>query len=460
MNEKIYTPHPLPEFAGNPLVEVLEPLPDDLAGKAKLLMRKPNFNKEELNLDSSMRRLCTARLKNFMFPMDQHVEIFSKMHSLIVSGYKDRNPLTPQGQQSLYQRATSPSTVTFITGLSGIGKSALVRAIMKAIGSQVIDHSEYNGQPCPYTQILYIMQNVPVNSTPKNMCMTLGSEMDNLLQKEIVTPIFSRNRTHTDFILGLKKSVKHLRLGAIVIDELQNVNLRRGANKDEFLAMISNFRDELGVPIILIGTTAAKNILFANKNISVQRRFCDGGFEELEPPKSYEEDNWYQFCRTMWRYQWVKEAEDFSPEMSELLYELTQGITGILLTLFINCQMAAIGGQERIDEGLVKFVYQTQMKPLHAALEALRSKSDKKIALFDDLYFRAANNVTNFADSSRMAELEEAATVVPAAAVTVRPRKASTPRKKKRTPEEVDELHTQVMGDPSRSTIIDDILNG
>jgi len=383
MNELIYTPHPLPEFAGNPLVEVLKPLPSDVIGKAKLLMRRPNFNTEELNLDSSMRRLCTARLKSFMFPMDKHVEIFSNIHSLIVGGYKDRNPLTAQGQQSLYQRSTSPSTVTFITGLSGIGKSALVRSIMRAVGTQVIDHSEYNGRPCPYTQILYVMQNVPVDSTPKNMCMTLGSEMDNLLQKEIVTPIFSKNRTHTDFILGLKRSVKHLRLGAIVIDELQNVNLRRGANKEEFLAMVSNFRDELGVPIILIGTTAAKKILFANKNISVQRRFCDGGFEELEPPKSASEENWYEFCKTMWRYQWVKDPMEFSDEMCELLYNLTQGVTGILLTLFINCQMAAIGGQERIDTSLVEYVYQEQMKPLHVALDALRSKVPEKIARFD-----------------------------------------------------------------------------
>jgi hypothetical protein len=73
MSEIIYTPHPLPEFSGNPLVEALKPLPADVIGKTKLLMRRPYFDKEELNLDSSIRRLCPTRLKNFMFPMDKHV---------------------------------------------------------------------------------------------------------------------------------------------------------------------------------------------------------------------------------------------------------------------------------------------------------------------------------------------------------------------------------------------------
>jgi len=442
MSNNIYTPHPLPEFAGNPLVEILKPLPADAREKGRLLIRKPAYNKEtELSLDSSMRRLCVDRLKNFMFPMEKHVEIFSKIHSLIVGGYKDRNPLTVEGQKSFYQRSASPSTVTFITGLSGIGKSALVRSIMKAIGNQVIDHEVYHGQPCPYTQVLYVMQNVPGNSTPKNMCMTLGSELDNLIQRELVVPIFANNRTHTDFILGLKRSVKHLKVGAIVIDELQNINLKKGANKDDLLAMISNFRDELGVPIILIGTTAAKNILFSNPNISVQRRLCDGGFEELEPPRSAEEESWYTFCKIMWRYQWVKDPSEFSDEMCELLYTLSQGITGILLTLFINCQMAAIGGKERIDVNLVQKVYQDQMKPLHRALAALRSGDPAQIAQFDDLYFSAANNISNFADC-RMDEVNNGSESQTMATGSMT--KPSSPHRQRRSPSDVAEMRKEL----------------
>jgi hypothetical protein len=329
---------------------------------------------------------------------------------------------------------------------------------MAAIGKQVIIHNEYKGQQCPYTQILYVMQNVPSNSTPKNMCMTLGSELDNLLQKEIVTPIFSRNRTHNDFILGLKKSVKYLRLGAIVIDELQNINLKKGANKDEFLAMISNFRDELGVPIILIGTTAAKHILFANKNISVQRRFCDGGFEELEPPNSAADEAWYEFCKTMWRIQWVKDPIEFSDEICENLYTLTQGITGILLTLFINCQMTAIGGQERIDTTLMETVYQEQMKPLHSALDALRSKDPKQIARFDDLYFDAASSVTNFADC-RMNEVRSV--VESSVATSAADSKLSLlPRRKRRTPDKIDEMRKKLRGEEDHYQAMNGIFNG
>lgn len=404
----IYHKHPLQEFCGNPLVEVLALLPVELRDKAKLLKRSPIFNINERELDSSLRRLCPARLKDFMFPMSQHVKIFSSVYSNVITGYLKRNPLTPEGQQLLHGTG-APSTVTFITGLSGMGKSALIRSIMRAIGSGVIQHSSYNGIPFPETQILYIMQNVPEKCTPKNLCQKLGHQADMLIGKNLCMPSLSKNLTQADYVATLKKILRGFHVGAIVIDEFQNIKLGRGANKNELLAMISNFRDELGVPIIIVGTPAAERLL--EGSISVARRLCDGGFFELRPPISAQDAEWTAFCKAIWQFQWVKNPVEFSDDINRVLYDKCQGITGILLTLFINAQLEAIGDSERIDENFLKYVYETSMRPLHAAVDALRSNDAAQKIQFDDLYFSTADTVREIADC-RFSTLEIASSSI------------------------------------------------
>jgi AAA domain len=409
--QPIYHVHPLHEFHGNPLVEVLATMPSELRDKAILLRRKPCFNENERELDASSRMLCSARLKNFMLPMSQHVKIFSHVYANIVTGYIKRNPMTPEGQRFLHGMG-EPSTVTFITGLSGMGKSALIRSIMGAIGPGVIRHSEYNGTPFPETQILYIMQNVPEKCTPKNLCQKLAYQVDMLLGKNLCIPSLSKNQTQADYVAALKKILRDFHVGVIVIDEFQNIKLGRGANTEELLAMITNFRDELGVPIIVVGTPAAERLLEGNS--SVARRLCDGGFFELRPPSSAKDPEWYAFCDAIWKLQWVKNPVKFSEEINEVLYDKCQGITGILLTLFINAQLEAIDGNEKVDIDLLKLVYEKHMRPLHEAMSALRSKDPRRICQFDDLYFSTAENVRAIADC-RFKELQPAAVQVPQA---------------------------------------------
>lgn len=401
--QPIYHAHPLPEFCGNPLVEVLATLPAELKDKAKLLRRRPLFNESERELDASLRRLCPARLKDFMFPMSQHVKIFSHVYTNICTGYLKRNPMTPEGQRFLHGMS-APSTATFITGVSGMGKSALIRSIMATLGSEVIHHGEYNGVPFPETQILYVMQNVPEKCTPKNLCQKLGHRIDMLIGKNYCKASLPLNRTQADYVAILKQNMRDFHVGAIVIDEFQNIKLGRGANKDELLAMITNFRDEFGVPIIIVGTPAAERLL--EGNASIARRLCDGGFFELSRPDSANDAEWTAFCKAIWNFQWVKNPAEFTDEINEVLYDKCQGIIGILLSLFINAQFEAIDSSERIDADLLKLVYERDMRPIHSAVDALRSGKPEQICQFDDLYFSTAGTARQIA--SRFSELRHA----------------------------------------------------
>lgn len=427
-NQPTYHGHALPELQGNPLAEVLASLPNEAKEKTRLLLRKPAFNPNEVELQAADRRMLTDRLKRFMYPMGKHLEILSDVHSSILNGYSKRNPMTPQGQKSLYG-ATTPSSIMFLTGLSGIGKSALIRSIMKAIGNESIRHTEYNGIPFPETQLLYIMQNVPDRCTPKTLCLRLAHQIDDLLSRNLCGASMSRNHTQEDYIRSLQKSLRNYHVGAVVIDEFQNILLGRGANREELLAMITNFREDLGVPIILVGTPNAKRLLM--DNASVARRLCDGGFYELSPPDSAANDEWQIFCKIIWGLQWVKNPAPLTDEIKDVLFEKSQGITGILLTLFINAQNKAIGGSESVDAALLRKVFDEQMVPLHKALNALRSKDPRLLRQFDDLYMSSACYIDDIADS-RFIEIQKAASVPSAPLQTANavqlPRKSNLPR--------------------------------
>lgn len=149
-----YKQYPLPEFLGNPLIEVLSPLPMDNDEAIIRLSSLPMFDVAERNLPGPLRKFLPARLSRFLFPTTQHVRFLSHLAIQIFDGYSTRNPLTPAGQQYLHHAATQSyfvpvidpgvgrlSTISMVCGIPGIGKSTLIRGCMNVFGKPVIRHS-------------------------------------------------------------------------------------------------------------------------------------------------------------------------------------------------------------------------------------------------------------------------------------------------------------------------------
>lgn len=396
-NNPKYTKYPIPEFQGNPLIEVLQPPPNDNRAALLRLMRKPTFNIEERELPSIFRMMLPARLTRFMFPTKQHVRILKRLYIQIFDGYTSRNPSTAKGQQLLHnadeigiprkkaaESSTNPAkTVSFITGLSGMGKSALVRAIMRTVGRPVIQHSNYNGTPFTESQILYLMRNVPNTCTPKALCKCFGENADALLGRSLYAKLFDDKSSESTFISHLNSIVKNHHVAMIVIDEIQNLSLAKSNYKNELIRLILNMRDEIGAPIVLVGTYKAADLL--KTEASVARRLVDGGYHELCRPKRDDED-WRNFCEILWDFQWVKEPQLLTDEIYDVLYDCSQGITGILLNLYVLAQIESIDNEiETLDAKFLKTIYRDYFKPLHGVIDALRSENQISCQ-YDDLY--------------------------------------------------------------------------
>lgn len=396
-----YQDYSLPELQDNPLIACLRPQPADFREASRRLFRFPSFKEAERDLPSVTRMLLPPRLAHFFVPNRQHVEIFGYIHRQVLRGYIPRNPMRREGQQLLHNAGIrgfrggplTPSTISFVTGLTGQGKSALTRAIMGALGQPVIQHSRFKNTPFTETQILYLMRNVPDQCGPKALAKAFGDHTDELLQRNLYRKLFSvRSMTRTDYEALLRRIVANHHVGALILDEFQNLSLAGTLGQRELIAFLVNIRDELGVPIVLVGTYKAASILA--DNASIARRLSEGGFHHLQPPKSAEDEEWRDFCEIVWGYQWVRQPLDISGDIISVLYDISQGITGIMLNVFIAAQVEAIdSGVEKVGADLLLRVWSRRFEPLHKIIDALRSKDPTLLSHYDDLYINASSQL-------------------------------------------------------------------
>lgn len=392
-----YHDYPIEEFRDNPLIACLRPPPESLKEAARRLFGLPRFKESERDIDSKFRALLPMRLMQFFVANRHHVEIFGHVQRQILAGYGLRNPLGRNGQELLHNAGSpgsrigplNPSTISFVTGLSGQGKSALMRAIMAALGPAVIRHSNFKGMTFTETQILYLMRNVPDQCGPKELAKAFGDHADEMLQTRLYGTLFAcRSMTRTDYVATLRRIVANHHVGALILDEFQNLSLAGTVGQQELIALLVNIRDELGVPIILVGTYKAVEVLAGSA--STARRLGEGGFHDLKRPMSADDEDWRIFCKIVWNYQWLRHPVDLSEDILAVLYECSQGITGVMLTVFIAAQVDAIeSGAERVDANLLRKVYCTRFEPLHKIIDALRRNNETVLSHYDDLYVKA-----------------------------------------------------------------------
>jgi hypothetical protein len=142
--------------------------------------------------------------------------------------------------------------------------------------------------------------------------------------------------------------------------------------------------------------------------MSSARRLCEGGYFDLERPLSSEDEAWNLLCGAAWKYMWVREPAKFSSEITAALYEVSQGISGIMLSVLTTAQLAAMEGDgaETVDADLIRKVYQERMTPLHSAIRILKSGDPKIDRSEDDI---GADQRPMGAENSAAAEAQPSA---------------------------------------------------
>ena len=197
---------------------------------------------------------------------------------------------------------------------------------------QVIIHREYSTY-----QIVWLKVDCPHAGSLKGLCIDIFRAVDRLLGTNYFNK-FGATRNSEDYMLAQVAQIAHTQhLGVLVIDEMQNLAKSR-RSCDEILNFLVKMNNDIGVPVIRVGTNEAFPIL--QGNFRNARRGTGEGSVIWD--RMMKDDEWDFFMEEMWEYQWTKLPTSFSEEINKVFYDESQGIIDIAIKLYKMVQWRAI----------------------------------------------------------------------------------------------------------------------
>lgn len=396
--DAIYTPAVVPEYAGNPLIEALPPLPPDEAALDGICWQ-PDFRAQERSLPTGIRIARLLELRNLMIPLERHPWVIHSLDAMVRSAYTSRAPNSPerartaqelyemrQRGQTFRQREAPNSTALSgaLFGIPGTGKTTLVRRWSELL-PKAIYHPRYNIYQVPVLQA-----DAPSDGTSlRGFCYSLLHQLDARIPGgDYYHEYGVRGKPSADTMLANIVMLANTHsLGMLVIDEAQNFN---NANKGDQVVMteiVSAF-NMLRASILFMGTNKAYDIFKtdfrgARRAIAVALPHWDRLAFTHTPG---EPDEWAEVVLKLWEFQWIRSPSVLDEWMLKVLYECTQGVMAVLVALFAAAQMKAMLDQtERLTPELIQSVYTSQFKPIHPMMSALRDNDTAKLESYQDI---------------------------------------------------------------------------
>jgi hypothetical protein len=181
-------------------------------------------------------------------------------------------------------------------------------------------------------------------------------------------------------MVGFMKTVAaNHSLGVLIIDEIQNLKRVKDPRMLDFFVELDN---EMGVPIVLVGTPDAEDTLSGD----FRRARRASGQGEMRWNRMQNDVEWRYFLKALWKYQYVQKQSHLTDELSQVMYYESQGITDIAVKLYFLAQRYAIVmGEENITRETIQQAARMGLPSLQLFLEHLRSNNTRKIKAYRDL---------------------------------------------------------------------------
>lgn len=392
--EAQYIKGEIKEYEGNPLINALPPI-NSIQETARLLNRYPVVTDEERALPAHIRRHAMMRiLDKFLYPTKMHLQLEQMISSMIRRGYLNRNISNAEYQENLNKvdetdfvqvsrNAGSEALSSSVIGCSGSGKTTATEAILAGYSKQAIYHPEYQ-----HTQLAWLKLDCPHDGSAKSLCIHFFREVDRILGTDY-EDTYVKSRSSAENMLGSIARVSALHsLGILVIDEIQHLKAAKSGGAQTLLNFFVTMTNVIKVPVLFIGTPNAI-ALFSGTMRSARRASQFGSLDWNRFEQSVHHDgksDWDKFIGRLWKLQWLKTPVPLHDEVKVLLWELTQGVAHIAVTLFFLSQARAVmSGREVIDVKLLKKTFDDEFEMVRPMIEALKSNRPEQIVKYSDL---------------------------------------------------------------------------
>lgn len=379
------------DYNGNPFIEALPPIlsRDEAFDQLYYL---PPYHENERNLSPKHRYHALLRLTQFFQPINQTITLEKKFSRFLRYGYTNRNPLQKQHIQVLNElhgklinneelglsmdNRTMASSFTLM-GFPGIGKTSAIERIL-SLYPQVILHQH----PINTIQIVWLKLNCPHDGNLKTFCMNFFQKIDTLIGTNYYEKYGKKTNSISSMVIRIGQVARLHAIGALIIDEIQHLLTANGTASETMLNFFVTLVNEIGIPVMFIGTMKAKGLL--QKDFRQARRSSGQGdmvWQQME-----NDDNWEVLITSMWDYQWTNEPIELSREMIDTMYYESQGIIDVAVKIFILAQSRAIEtGVEKVTIELIRKVAKEELKIMRPSLEALKSGKASEIAKYEDI---------------------------------------------------------------------------
>ena len=386
------------EYHGNPFVEALHDM-YDIKAYYGLIMNLPSFDETYKNESAHMRKVKIVELYRYVVPEIEYYNLYKTLWRMLFSTYAQRNCFDTKvvGKQYEYlllkeqMNAAWQSTIgesLLITAPSGFGKTMKIKRVLHSL-TQVIDHTEYNGERFEQNQILWIYIKIPSNAARRSLCHLFLEQVDICVGTTFSIDNGENTQIRT-YEAIFRTIIETYKLGFLVIDEMQNLSVAKAGGDEEFLNFFSSLAEQWSMGLVLIGTPDTIPII--TQTFTASRRLTSGGDIHYE---RYQQDDpiWQSLVMTLWRYQYTNSPKELyrntdegrkitDQRLYEEIYKMTQGIPFIFTFLFIHAQFIAIDepnadGSEQLTIKVFRRAYNESSLLIKAAVEDLRITNGK-----------------------------------------------------------------------------------
>lgn len=380
------------EYNINPFIQAL-PQIKTKEEVVKILNHNTKISKKEVEDDEFIRVQLLQKIYKVFQPLPVHLKVWNIINTLVRQGYVDRNPFNPQyrryinklGNNIINQDFSMNVNSNYVTtascgliiGFSGMGKTTIVNKVLENI-PQVICHSRYNNTNFNNIQVTWIKLEAPHNSSLKALTLQFFMKIDELIGTDNMKRYAVKNLSVDAMLPIMGQLSNNVGLGLLIIDELQHMNKNTRQVMNYLVALMNTF----GVPILLIGTPACYDML--QQEMRIARRVTGGGeviWNNMKNDKEFR-----LFIKGIWKYQYMKNSVRLTEEIINIFYEKTQGISDLVIKLFISVQKLVIERNiKQVDKKLIEKIWDKEFKLLKPIISTIESNNKARMFKYEDI---------------------------------------------------------------------------
>lgn len=344
-------------------MDLIKQMPEMLSGKElyEKLADIPVYDEIIREKSQTERLMALSTLYDIYLPSEMSVEIYSKLylallrslqktgtHAAVQQSYQNHKIIIQRESRGIIGGSDSFSVV----GCSGIGKSS---AINRAI-SIITENKMIEIENPPVRIIPCLIVQCPFDASVKSLLLEILRKSDELLETNNYGNALKARAT-TDVLIGIVAQVALQHLGMLVVDEIQNCVVAR--NGKYLVAMLTQLINTSGISIGLIGTPETTSLLetafqLARRSLGLQYNALDN-------------DEYFKgFCELLYRYQYVQKHTEITSQIIDWLYEHSDGVTSVVISLIHDAQeIAILTGYEVLDVVILNQAYNQRLQLLH-----------------------------------------------------------------------------------------------